>query len=262
MKILAIIGSYRKNGHTSKIVSLLREEVDILASLDREVIEFEMLFLGDYELNHCTGCRACMTRGEQFCPLKDDVSLLKSKIKESDAIIFASPVYVGDVSSSMKALIDRLAYTCHRQEFYDKCTLILATTNATSLKRTIRTIGAATYSWGFKTLGTKGFRTVSSNDSKESLRNRYSKDISMLAKKLYIGVRNKSYLRPSALSLASFKLQQKSRANPERSPPIDYNYWKEKGWADPKIAYYIDHQAGALTKLGSKLLYGLFSLVF
>ena len=141
MKIVAIISSHRKNGHTSRIVSLLKEEVEKLALDDGETIDFEKLFLGDYEINHCKGCRACMERSEEFCPWKDDVPLIKSKIKEADGMIFASPVYVGDVSSSMKALIDRLAYTCHRQEFYDKCALILVTTNATSLKRTIHTMG-------------------------------------------------------------------------------------------------------------------------
>ncbi|MEJ2278307.1 MAG: hypothetical protein P8Y70_11260 [Candidatus Lokiarchaeota archaeon] len=33
----------------------------------------------------------------------------------------------------------------------------------------ISQMGAATYSWGFKTVGSKGFTTTSSNESKESL---------------------------------------------------------------------------------------------
>ncbi|MFX1277340.1 MAG: flavodoxin family protein [Promethearchaeota archaeon] len=262
MKILAIISSHRKNGHTSKVISLLKEEMNNIALKNQEYIEFEKLFLGDHEINHCKGCRACMDRGEEYCPWKDDIPLIKSKIKDSDAVIFASPVFVGDVSSSMKALIDRLAYICHRQEFYDKCALILATTNATSLKRTIHTMGAAMYSWGFKTLGTKGFKTSSSNDSKEKLSKRYHKDISKLALKFYSGVKKRSYLKPSALSLATFKLQQKYRANPELSPPIDYYYWKEQGWTDQKRTYYIEHDARMATKFCSKILYGLFSIIF
>ena len=260
MKILALISSHRKNGHTSKVVSLLKEDVEKLAIDCDECIEFEKLFLGDFEINHCKGCRACMDRGEELCPWKDDIPLLKSKIKETDAVIFASPVFVGDVSSSMKALIDRLAYICHRQEFYDKCALILATTNATSLKRTIHTMGAATYSWGFKTIGKKGFKTSSSLDSKETLKNRYSKDISQLAKKLFFGIKERVYLNPSAFSMAVFRIQQKYRSDPELSSPMDYAYWKKQGWTDPQRTYYIDYKAGWTKAMLSKMLYGLFSV--
>ncbi len=233
-----------------------------LAQKDNQKIGFETLFLGDYKINHCKGCRTCMDIGETLCPWKDDIPQIKSKIIDVDGIIFASPVFVGDVSSSMKALIDRLAYICHRQEFYEKCALILATTHATSLKRTIHTIGAATYSWGFKTIGTKGFKTLSSNDSEESLKTRYNKDIKKLAKKLYYGVKNKQYLNPSIISLITFKIQQRSRANPELSLPIDYNYWKEKGWTDPKRKYYLEIHTNFIKYTISKFLTKLISLFF
>lgn len=262
MKILAIISSYRKNGHTSKIVGLLKKEVESKASKDGRFIAFEKLFLGDYEINHCKGCRVCMERGEQYCPLKDDVPVIKEKMDDADAVIFASPVYVGDLSSSMKALMDRLAYICHRPEFYDKCAIILATTNATSLKRTIRTMGAATYSWGFKTLGTQGFKTTSSNDSIKTLKKRYKKVIRKLAKKLYSGVKKKSYLNPSVISLAAFKLQQKGHASETNACSVDYEYWNHKGWVNSDRQYYIEVDISSMKLLISKVLYGIFSLVF
>ena len=226
------------------------------------MVEFEKLFLGDYDINHCKGCRACMEIDEHHCPWTDDIPLIKEKIKGADAVIFASPVYVGDVSSSMKTLIDRMAYICHRQEFFDKCAIILATTNATSLKRTIHTMGGAAYSWGFKTIGTKGFKTTSSYDSKETLKNRYHKDIMKLAKKLYVGIQNKAYLNPSILSLAVFKIQQKSRANPEIANPTDFKYWKKMGWTDSNKTYYINHEAKGMKIFLSRILYGIISLFF
>ncbi|MFX1234461.1 MAG: flavodoxin family protein [Promethearchaeota archaeon] len=260
IKILSIISSGRKNGHTSKIISLLEEEVKQLVEKSLEYLHFETLFLSDYEIEHCKGCRACMDYGEDKCPIKDDIPIIKAKIKEADAIILASPVYVGDVNSTMKALIDRLAYICHRQEFYDKCVIIIATTNATSLKRTIHTMGAAAYSWGFKIVGTKGFKTNSSNDPLESLRQRYCKDILRLARKLYSAIKEKSYLDPSAIGIASFRIQQKYRSNPELSSKIDYNYWNERGWTNSKRSYYIDIRVGILKKILSQILYRVFLL--
>ena len=262
MNILAIISSNRKRGHTSKIVSILKEQVEKITKKNQDIFKFETIFLGDFEINHCKGCRTCIDHGEELCPWKDDVPLIKSKIKEANAIIFASPVYVGDVSSSMKALLDRLAYMCHRQEFYKKCIMILATTNATSLKRTIHTISASTFSWGSRLVATKGFKTFSSNDSRDILNNRYHKKISKLARKLYSGIKNKIYLKPSMISLAVFKLQQKHRADPELSSTIDYKYWKKQGWTNPKNTYYIDHNTGLTKIFFSKILYGILSLIF
>jgi multimeric flavodoxin WrbA len=262
MKVLAIISSGRKKGHTVKMVSLLQARLEELAKENNDQLEVEKLFLADFKIKHCKGCRSCMDYGEESCPLRDDIPEIKIRMKAADAVVFASPVYVGDVNSAMKALIDRLAYICHRQIFYEKCAIIMVTTNATSLKRTIRTIGAATYSWGFKTIATKGFKTSTSNDSMEILKERYLKDISKLARKFYEGVRKKSYLNPSVISLASFKMQQKYRTNPELSNSIDYNYWNSRGWTDKKKIYYINIKVGFLKRIFSRILYCLLSIIF
>ena len=240
----------------------MEEHLESFASKENEPLIFEKLFLGDYEINHCKGCRACMDVGEQFCSWKDDIPLIKEKMKNADAIIFASPVFVGDVSSSMKALIDRLAYICHRQEFYDKCSVIIATTNATSLKRTIHTIGAASYSWGMKNLATGGFKTATSNDSKEALKKNYDKKIKKIAKKCYFGVKNKEFLSPSLVSLITFNIQQKHRANPELSSKIDYNYWKARGWTEPTKKFYLDVNTNFGKYYMSKLLSKVINLFF
>ncbi|MFW9828411.1 MAG: flavodoxin family protein [Candidatus Thorarchaeota archaeon] len=261
MKILTIISSGRKNGHTSKITSLLEEKIKEIAVNYTDFLQFETLFLTNYKIEHCKGCRTCIDYGEDKCPIKDDVPLIKNQMKESDAVIFATPVYVGDVNSIMKALIDRLAYICHRQEFYDKLALIIVTTNVTSIKRTIHTIGAATYSWGFKTIGIKGFKTSTSNDPKEILKQKYCKVISKLAKKLYSAMKEKSYLNPSILSLAIFKIQQKSRGNLDLSNEIDYKYWKENGWIDKKRQYYFDVKVSLLRRIFSMIIYGIISIV-
>ncbi|TXT66991.1 MAG: hypothetical protein BAJALOKI1v1_220024 [Promethearchaeota archaeon] len=262
IKILNIIGSGRKKGHTAKICSLINQNLREMAKLENKSIEIEDLFLSDYTLKPCIGCRICMDRDENKCPLNDDLPQIKEKMHGVDGIIFASPVYVGDVSSLMKILIDRMAYMCHRQEFYKKCGFIIATTNATSLKRTIHTMGAALYSWGFKTIGTQGFKTETSNDPIEELETRYRKKLHKLSKKFYKGVKEKAYLKPSALSIATFKLQQKYRADPEYASSVDYNYWKEQGWTDSKQSYYIEHNSGPLRVFLSKLLYGIFQLIF
>ncbi|MCK4239787.1 MAG: flavodoxin family protein, partial [Candidatus Lokiarchaeota archaeon] len=93
MNVLAIVSSHRKNGNTSNVVSLLQEQMEQISMNNGDSIHFETLFLGDYTINHCRGCRVCFDHGEDKCPLKDDIPFIKLKIQEAEAVVFASPVY-------------------------------------------------------------------------------------------------------------------------------------------------------------------------
>ena len=261
MKFLIIVSSGRKSGNTSKVASLLLKKIEKLASEDKEQFQVEKLFLTDYNLKHCIGCRNCMDRGEERCPLNDDLSKIKMKLDEADSIIFGSPVYVDNVSSVMKALIDRLAYICHRQEFYEKSAFVYSTSGGSSNKHTNRAIAGALLSWGFNLLGTAGFIT-DYFDSEAEVVEKYGKKLDQMAKKVYESVKKKSYQNPSVLSLAIFKLQQKHRANPKISHPLDYKYWKEKGWAESGANYYGEHKTKLLKLVISRILYATISFIF
>jgi len=261
MKVLTIIGSGRKKGNTSKVSSLLMKKIETLAKSEGEIIDVEELFLSDYDIRHCIGCRICMNRGEEKCPLDDDLPKIKSKVDKADAVIFASPVYVGDVSSMMKALIDRLAYICHRQEFYTKNAFVYSTSSGSGNGHTNRSIAGALISWGFNLLGTEGFKT-DCFDTKEEIEQKYRRKLDRIAEKIFYGLKNQIYMKPSVLSLAMFKLQQRERANPEIAHPLDYQYWKDRDWADSSVNYYFKHKTGQVKMFLSKILYKTISLIF
>ena len=261
MKILAIIGSGRKSGNTSSIASILLRRISELAIAEEKKLQVEKLFLVDYELKHCIGCRACMDRGEEKCPQKDDLTKIKAKIDEADAVIFGSPVYIDNVSSMMKALIDRLAYICHRQEFYKKMALVYSTSGGSANKHTNRTMAGALLSWGFNLIGTAGF-IIKHHNSDLEIEEKYSKNLDKLAKEVYTSVANKHYLKPSILSLAMFRLQQRERADPIKAHPLDYKYWKEKGWQKSESNYYLNHQSSKFRVFLSIILYKAISIIF
>jgi multimeric flavodoxin WrbA len=83
-------------------------------------VDFAYVFLDDYRLEFCQGCKACFDKGEQYCPLKDDRDLLLAKLEQSDGVIFATPSYAFSVSARMKNMIDRFAYVFHRPWFFGK----------------------------------------------------------------------------------------------------------------------------------------------
>ncbi len=159
---------------------------------------------------------------------------------------------MGDVSPIIKTLIDRLAHICHRPEFYNKCAMILTTTSKVGIRHAINTIGAAVFSWGFHNVAAKGFKI--SDELRYDLKRIHGKKISKLAKKFYLSIKNKEYLKPSLLALIVFKLQQKYHTNPLITENYDYIYWNAKGWTDPKMMFFMKPTVNRLKLLISKIL--------
>ncbi len=241
MKILVCNGSYRTNGNTARVLSLIEEQMRRQADRVGETLDFETVNLGHSNIQMCRGCRICFDRGEDHCPLKDDLLAIKAKMKEANAVIIASPVYVDDVSGITKNWIDRLAHVCHRPEFSGKHAYLLATTGASSTSHTLRTMNALMY-WGFHIIGRAGFKTGALS-KRDEINARYAAKIEQIAQTIFQAVHQEA--APSFLSLMVFKIQQTGwqKQNPNS---IDYRYWKGNGWLDPRRIFYTNHRASWL----------------
>ncbi len=238
MKILACIGSYRTNGNTARLLSLIEEGMRREADQIGEKLDFETVYLGHLNIQMCRGCRICFDRGEEHCPLKDDLLVIKAKMKEADGVIIASPVYVDDVSGITKNWIDRLAHVCHRPEFVGKYAYLLATTGASSPGHTLRTLNALMY-WGFQIIGRAGFK-AGALSKREEINTRYKARIERIARSIFYAVHQKA--APSFFSFMVFKIQQLGwrKMNPDS---IDYRYWNGNGWLDPHRTFYVAPRA-------------------
>ncbi|MFQ3549770.1 MAG: flavodoxin family protein, partial [Armatimonadota bacterium] len=64
----------------------------------------------------CTACNGCKTNSDK-CVLKDDLTEVLSKTEKADVLIFASPVYFGDITGQLKCYIDRL-YSFFTPDFH------------------------------------------------------------------------------------------------------------------------------------------------
>ncbi|MBR3397438.1 MAG: flavodoxin family protein [Lachnospiraceae bacterium] len=107
MKILAFNGSPRKKWNTA---TLLRNALDGAASQGAET---ELIHLYDYHYTGCRSCFACkLIGGKSYgrCALKDELAPILDKAHEADALIFGSPIYVGNLSAGMRAFLERLFY--------------------------------------------------------------------------------------------------------------------------------------------------------
>ncbi len=105
VKILAIIGSYRKGGIIDRAVE------EILVSAKECGAETRKIWLIDRQLSFCTNCRSCtQTEGLKrgLCVLEDDMESLLRDIDWADGLVVASSMNAGTVTAVMKLFIERL----------------------------------------------------------------------------------------------------------------------------------------------------------
>lgn len=100
IKILAVVGSKRKEGNTAILI-----ERALSAFRDSETISVETLFLGEMNFDGCNGCEGCSQSNR--CIINDDMQIAYKLLREADAVIIGSPSYFYNVSSDMKKFIDR-----------------------------------------------------------------------------------------------------------------------------------------------------------
>lgn len=102
MKVVAFNGSARKKGNTQHCID------HVLEVLTAEGIETENISLAGKNIRGCIACLKCFTNQDKRCAV--DVDFLNDcieKMLEADGIILGSPTYFANVSTEMKALIDR-----------------------------------------------------------------------------------------------------------------------------------------------------------
>lgn len=235
MKILAIVGSPRNNGNTYKTVQLVKERIEMLDPN----IEFEIIQLSKFDLTTCNGCYVCLSKGESYCPLKDDRNLLESKLISADAVIFGTPVYTYNVSWIMKNFLDRFAYRCHRPAFHGKKSMIIVTTGAVGLGFVGWIMGLMTGSMGFITNATIKVTHAPIHEVNPKKTAKEMKRLQKRTNKFYKTIIDNRPVQPTMLKLLTFKLQQKGFGHAPKDL-ADYQFWKEKGWLENDCHYFYD----------------------
>ena len=101
MNVLGISGSPKANGLTGL---LLDKTLDGARALGAHT---EKIILNDLNFKACQECGGCDETG--VCVLDDDMRPIYEKLARADAVVVASPVYFGNITAQLKAMIDR----CH-----------------------------------------------------------------------------------------------------------------------------------------------------
>ena len=111
MKVVAFNGSARKNGNTALMINTVFEE------LEQEGIQTEMVQLSGEHPHGCIACYQCFKKKNKKCIVDIDcINSCIQKMEEADGIILGSPTYFADISTEMKALIDRTGMTARAND--------------------------------------------------------------------------------------------------------------------------------------------------
>ena len=113
MNIVGILGSPNPRGRTARAAEAL------LLGAGGEGVLWDLLILPERDLARCRQCDEdgwgrCQRRG--LCVQQDQFAQVVERIREADAVVFATPVYFSDLSESMRALLDRLRRICFHRE--------------------------------------------------------------------------------------------------------------------------------------------------
>jgi multimeric flavodoxin WrbA len=108
MQILVLSGSRDREGQTARAINTICKGIAGAGG------KYEVLFLAELKLERCRQCNDDgwgICRNQQRCIIEDDFASIVEKIKAADVLVFATPVYFGDLSESMRGFLDRYRRT-------------------------------------------------------------------------------------------------------------------------------------------------------
>jgi multimeric flavodoxin WrbA len=102
MKVVGFNGSARKDGNTAILIRR------VFVELEKAGIETELVQLAGKPLRGCIACGLCGKNRDKRCAVRtDSINEYIAKMETADGILLGSPVYFSDITSEMKALMDR-----------------------------------------------------------------------------------------------------------------------------------------------------------
>lgn len=101
VKTMIMMGSPRKNGNTAVLTQQVAEGIRSRGG------EFDIFYLHDMKINPCDACDICQSAFEENCIVVDDMTQLYPKLRSTDVLVIASPVYWFTMSAQTKLFMDR-----------------------------------------------------------------------------------------------------------------------------------------------------------
>jgi multimeric flavodoxin WrbA len=248
-KVTAFVGSARKKHTYDAVVQFLSN----LQSMGD--IEVEIVRLSDYQIQVCRGCQVCFSKGEEYCPLKDDRDVLIEKMMASDGVVFASPNYSFHVSAIMKIFLDRLGFAFHRPRFFGKTFTSIVAQGIYGGGKIVDYLDFVGNALGFNLV--KGSCIMTLDPMTEKQQHKIDRVLAGQARRYYARLEKPGYPVPTLIDLMFFRMgRTKVRLELDASF-CDYTYYKDQGWFESD--FYYPTRLGVLRKGAGKLFDSIFA---
>ena len=106
-KIIALNGSPRRNGTTVKLLNRALE------GTRKAGAETELIHLYTLKFTGCLSCFYCKRKDVEHghCALRDDLTPVLQRMKEADAIVIGTPIYIFNITANTQALLERFLFS-------------------------------------------------------------------------------------------------------------------------------------------------------
>lgn len=227
--VTAFVGTARKK-HTHYAVQKFLSSLKSLGD-----IEYEIVALNDYKIEMCRGCKNCFLRGEEFCPLKDDLDVLISKMMTSDGVVFATPNYSYQVSATMKAFLDRLGFVFHRPRFFGKTFTSIVAQGIYGGSKIVEYLDFVGMGLGYNVV--KGTCTTALDPMNEKERGKIDRIAIEHSRRFAFELSQPAYPVPTILKLFAFRAARSSMRVMLDESSRDYTYYRDMGWFESSYYY-------------------------
>ena len=100
-RIIVVKGSPREKGNSATLAK------QVAAGAEAAGAQVESFYLHGMKIQPCDACDACRGDPAMDCIIDDDMQLLYPKLREADALVYASPIYWFTVTAQLKLFMDR-----------------------------------------------------------------------------------------------------------------------------------------------------------
>jgi multimeric flavodoxin WrbA len=115
MKVVALNGSARKDGNTALLINVVFDE------LKKEGIETELIQMAGKPIQGCIACYKCFKNRNRRCSVdKDMLNEIITAMEPAEGVLLGSPTYFSDVSSGMRAFIERCGFVARANDYMFK----------------------------------------------------------------------------------------------------------------------------------------------
>ena len=227
MKTIIIYGIEHK-GSTYSVVQMFKNKLNIHES------DLKEFYLPKDMPHFCIGCNNCFFKGEKFCPHQEYITPIKEALCNADLIIFASPVYVLNITGQMKTFLDHFAFQfmIHRPNLsmFSKTALVISVAAGGGMRSAIKAVTSNLTSWGISKKFTFGQAVFAANwkNIPEKRKRKMEQKIENLSQQILKKIKMKKISFKIKLLFLFYRMIQKKFGHSQ----CDKDYWQEKGWLD------------------------------